>query len=331
MTIHPTEACGSGLLPELASVHRPRLRAATPVLWRTATTICLGDRVVVDRVAQADAAWLTGLDGLRTREQVEAELPIDPGQARRLLRAATAAAALEDAACLPDTIRWAQPERRDAEWGRVGAAIEAAGSVPEGLEAIRARSRCAVIVRGDDPLAAHVRQALDWAGLSTPASTRRSVTVVATVGHPDVPLGPGAEPDGTYLAVRVWGGRAVIEPLHTPGGSGCPRCRQLHLRDADPAWPLLAVQWDQAVARMTPRPLDPLVGALAAVHAITVLRRWADGSPADPAAIEVAATRPAARRVPRPHHPLCGCRWATAPSPGGPAHPTGSVTMGPWR
>jgi len=306
-TTSPTD-----LLPELAGIRRPRLREATPVLWRSAGAIAIGEHSVVDRVSREDVSWLTSLDGARTAERVAADLPIDPTQARRLLRAAIAGIALEDAAALPGEIRWAAPEGRPAAWGRLGAAIDATGSVAAGHAALAAREQCTVSVVGTGTLAEQVRAALGWAGLRLAAGPTATVTIVTGEHHVDLAPDSATTPAGPHLAVTVWGRRAVVGPVIEPGRVGCARCHQLHLRDADPAWPLLAVQWSRARDAICWPPVDPLLGGLAAALGAHAVREWANepSAPRARCAVEVALPDlvPVVRT--RPPHPLCGCQWS---------------------
>ncbi len=300
-------------LPELDGLRRPRLRTTVPVLWRDATTISLGDRVVVDRVSRAAVAWLASLDGGRQTHEVAEDLPVDVELARRLLRAADAATALEDAAVVPDAIRWAAPGDRPEAWARFGAAVDCAGSVAGGLATVAAGHEIAVAVVGEGRLADAVRQAVALAGLRLSAGRPATITVLADLPHPDL-LPGGSEPDGPHLPVSTWGRRAVAGPVVVPGTSACLRCAQLHRRDADPAWPLLGVQWSQAISAMPYPPVDPLLATLVGFHAVQAVRHWA----ADPSivassrAVEITLPDGATRWVSRPPHPLCGCRWTPA-------------------
>jgi hypothetical protein len=62
-------------------------------------------------------SWLVGLDGLRTMDQVDAQLPIPAVDAARMLRAGMQAVAIEDASCMPDAWRWASVAERDSASG----------------------------------------------------------------------------------------------------------------------------------------------------------------------------------------------------------------------
>ena len=304
------------LLPELATLRRPRLRDTAPVLWRDGTTIAIGERARLDHVSRAEAAWLSSLDGGRTAAQIEAELPIDVGRARRLLRAAIAGAGLDDASSLPDPIRWARPEDRPTPWGRFGAVVESTGSIDASAVTLAARDRSPVHVVGDGLLAGQVRAALGWAGLPAADPGGRTAspatfTVVAVERPVDLAPVDEAPPAGPHVRVAVWGRRATVGPVTGPGLLACTRCHQLHLRDKDPAWPLLAVQWMHASQAVAWPPIDPLLSGLAAVVAARVVRDWVDDPQPvpEPWAVEIDLPSLEPARVPRPTHPLCGCRW----------------------
>ena len=144
-----------------------------------------------------------------------------------------------------------------------------------------------------------------------------TVAVLADASHPDVPGDfDHTLQDLPHLHVGVLGDRAVVGPLVVPGLTSCLRCAHLHRRDADAAWPLLAVQWAHAVRAMSCPPQDPLLVQLAATQAALLVRRWTDapGTPEDWSgyALELRLPDGIARRVDRPPHPLCGCRWPDA-------------------
>jgi bacteriocin biosynthesis cyclodehydratase domain-containing protein len=318
MTLPNSEIVASpaaeALLPELAGFRRPRLRDDVPILWRGAATVQLGDAVVLDRVTRAHVAWLTCLDGLRSPADLEQLLTLPATEARRLLRGALAAGAVEDAARIPDAVRWAAPEARDAAAQRYGAALQAYRDLDLTFDALSARERCGVAVLGDGVLAEQVVGGLAGAGLRPARPGDADIVVLADSPHPDVPAHFDHDlQDLPHLHVGVLGERAVVGPLVVPGRTSCLRCAHLHRRDADPAWPLLAVQWAHAVAAMGCPPVDPLLAQVAAGHAALLVRAWAD-RPDEPtrwadAALELRLSGSAPQRLPRPPHPLCGCRW----------------------
>ena len=142
-----------------------------------------------------------------------------------------------------------------------------------------------------------------------------SVLVLADSVHPDIP-DFGDLPAHPHLHIGVLADRACIGPLVVPGRTSCLRCAHLHHRDADPAWPVVSVQWAQAVRAMRHPPLDPVLVSLAALQAAVLLRawiqqpddrtRWAD------TAVRLALPDCLPEYVERPPHPLCGCRWLAA-------------------
>ena len=99
-------------LTELEAFARPRLRDDVPVMWRSAAAIQIGEDVIVDRVTRSHVAWLSSLDGLHPPDAIESSLTIPEPEAARLVRALLAAGALEDAARIPEPMRWLpQPDR----------------------------------------------------------------------------------------------------------------------------------------------------------------------------------------------------------------------------
>jgi bacteriocin biosynthesis cyclodehydratase domain-containing protein len=302
------------LLPELVGLRKPRLRTDIPILWRDQSSIQLGDDVIVDRVTRAHVAWIASLDGMRVAAEIEDDLFLPLHEARRLLRALLAAAALDDATRIPDALRWCSQDDRDRTAGRFGAALRTYRSLDDTYVAMAARDRCTVAVVGTDLLADEVCAALDAAGLALTDRSDATLTVLADARHPDVPTQFDHEAQqGPHLPVSVLGERATAGPLVIPGRTGCLRCAHLHRRDADAAWPLLAVQWAQSLAGTSCRPVDPLLVRLAAAHAVLLIRMWVDAPQRteDWAGFAIDLRLPAGQttRVARPAHPLCGCRW----------------------
>ncbi len=301
-------------LPELHGYGRPRLRSDVPILWRDQASIQLGDDVVVDRVTRSHVAWLTSLDGLRSPGQIEDDLVLPPEEARRLVRSLLHAGALEDASRIPDALRWAAPGDRETMNRRFGAALRTYRHLEATFAAVTGRERCRVAVLGDGPLADEARAALQAAGLAPGDLGDAGLTLLADSLHPDVPAGFDSEwLDRPHLPLATLGERAVAGPLIIPGVTGCLRCAHLHRRDSDRAWPLLAVQWTQALSGMSSPPVDPLLMRLVATQAALLARAWAD-APDHPDvwsgfAWELTLPDVQARQVPRPAHPLCGCRW----------------------
>jgi bacteriocin biosynthesis cyclodehydratase domain-containing protein len=301
-------------LAELTRWRRPRLRDDVPILWRDRSTVQIGDDVVVDRVRPEHVTWLLSLDGLRSPEEVSRELALPREDARRLIRAVIAAGALDDAGRIPDAIRWSAPAERDAQTRRFGATLRTYRDLDAAYAATSRRDDTVIAIMGDGLVRDLVEEAVAGSGLRLGPAADARLVVLADSHHPDVPAHFDHDlQDLPHLHVGVFGERATVGPLVVPGRTGCLRCAHLHRRDADSAWPLLAVQWAQAVATMTHPPADPLLLRLAADHAVLLARSWTDAPDrvdlwAD-TAIELRLPEGTARRVPRPPHPLCGCRW----------------------
>lgn len=305
-------------LPELTAIHRPRWRDTVPLLWRGSTVAQFGDDVLVDRLTPAHVSWLRSLDGLRTSADIADDLPIPRTEARRLLRALIAAGGLDDAAQVPEAARWAGPDERAGVARRFGAAMATYRDQRMALRCMDNRGRTRVAILGEGLLRDAVAGAVDAAGLVEVADLRKAnVVVLADSHHPDVPAHFAHESlDLPHLHLGAFGDRAVVGPLVLPGVTSCLRCAHLHRRDADSAWPLLAVQWSQTVSAMSDVPLDPLLARLACDLALTIVRGWADdpdqlGHGAN-AAFELRLPTGLPRRVARPTHPLCGCLWQSA-------------------
>lgn len=304
------------LLADLAAFRRPRLRPEVPLMWRTATSIQIGDDVIVDRVDRSLVAWTTSLDGSRTPQEIGDALTISAHDARRLVRALLAAGALEDLGRIPASLRWVAADVRDEARARLSAVMctYRDPSLSHAIVDRRGAARLAVV--GDGLLADSIGDSLRAAGLAVDGAGT-TLTVLANALHPDVPAHfDNPAQDRPHLHVGVFGARAVVGPLVVPGRTGCLRCAHLHRRDADPAWPLVAVQWSQCVRALMPAPADPLLIRIAASSAALLARLMID-HPEDPgcwSGYAIEHTLPLADpvRVGRPPHPLCGCGWAQA-------------------
>lgn len=303
------------VLLALAGFLRPRLRDDVPVMWRSESAIQIGEDVVIDRVSRSHVAWLSSLDGLHSPTVIAESLTIPERDAARLVRALLAAGALDDGARIPDPLRWLPQPERDTAAGRFGSALQTHRSLERAYAAISARDGCRVIVVGEGSVADEVRSAVDIAGLRV-VSEHATFAVLADAPHPDVPARfDHPTQDLPHLHVGVLGSRAVVGPLVVPGATSCLRCAHLHRRDADPAWPLLAVQWAHAVPAMSVPPRDPLLTRLAAAHAAQLVTTWAD-LPDQPGswsgyALEISLPLALTSRRERPPHPLCGCAWGS--------------------
>jgi bacteriocin biosynthesis cyclodehydratase domain-containing protein len=134
-----------------------------------------------------------------------------------------------------------------------------------------------------------------------------------------VVLAPPTGPDQTLVA--TWSRRStphllafvrettgVVGPLVVPGETCCLFCLDLHRRDLDPGWPVIAAQLGRGPANQAcDVGLATLVAAQAALQALA----YVDGS--DPVVLdgtlETSLSTGLTRRRSWSPHPTCGCRW----------------------
>jgi hypothetical protein len=142
-----------------------------------------------------------------------------------------------------------------------------------------------------------------------PADSTADLVVLARAWAACDPLAAGLQRAGVpHLVAAVRGETGVVGPLVVPGSTGCLRCADLHRRDAEPRWPLLAAQ----LTAQEPPPTGATVTCLltAATAAVQVLA-WLDGTAA-PATLDATLELPPDDPVPRRRrwrpHPDCGCR-----------------------
>lgn len=315
--IQPSDDEAAGLL-ELSAFRRPRLRPEVPIMWRSSSSIQIGSQVRITDVTRAHVSWMTSLDGMTSVATIEESLTIPLSVARRLVRALLAATALEDAGRVPINVRWAAPADRDAAQRRFSTALSTYREIDRTHDVLARRDRHRVHVRGEDHIAIEVRSALTAAGLSLDEEYA-DLIVLADAPHPDVASQveiPALTTPHVHVATHAE--RATIGPLVVPGVTSCLRCRHLHRRDADPAWPLLAVQWAQALEDVASRPIDPLHARLAADWVALLVRTWIDLPEESDTwgnlAIDVTLPLGEVRVRECPPHPLCGCRWGEPPA-----------------
>jgi hypothetical protein len=118
-----------------------------------------------------------------------------------------------------------------------------------------------------------------------------------------------------HLVATVRGATGVVGPLVVPGVTSCLRCADLHRRDADPRWPVLAAQLTAAEPPPSGATVTCLLTAVtAAVQVLAYLDRSA-------APVTLGATLDIAPPdlVPRVRrwtaHPECGCLERTEGPP----------------
>ncbi|MGE5830018.1 MAG: TOMM precursor leader peptide-binding protein [Micromonosporaceae bacterium] len=110
-----------------------------------------------------------------------------------------------------------------------------------------------------------------------------------------------------HLAVTVRDGTVVVGPLVRPGQSPCLNCLDLHRRDRDPAWPVLAAQLHTSPDLATPLAATTVLAgaAFAAEEVLTHI----DGGQPTTLGVTVEITGPGQDRRRRwTHHPRCGCQ-----------------------
>jgi bacteriocin biosynthesis cyclodehydratase domain-containing protein len=154
-------------------------------------------------------------------------------------------------------------------------------------------------------------------GTRTGPLRRREATFVVQVGmNRPANLVAAGYAGIAHLAVAVRDGAALVGPLVPPAGSPCLNCVDLHRRDRDPAWPILAAQ-----LATTPAP-DGEPCAVATVLSAAGLAAgevlsWLDGRTPTTlgASIEITSPGRPRRRTWAPH-PRCHCVRRPAGSAG---------------
>ncbi|MGY1813516.1 ThiF family adenylyltransferase [Blastococcus sp. SYSU D00820] len=123
----------------------------------------------------------------------------------------------------------------------------------------------------------------------------------------DPPAGELQRSGVPHLVADVRGETGVVGPLVVPGATSCLRCADLHRRDADPRWPMLAAQLTAGRPPASGATLTCLLTALtAAQQALALL----DGSGAPVtlgSTVELAPPDLAPRIRRWSPHPACGC------------------------
>lgn len=306
-----------------AITSRPLMRPEVPLLWRTPTSVQIGDHVIVEHVTGEAIRWLAGLDGSRTCTDALNAHSIDATSQRALISAAFHAGALTDSRIAPDCWRWvdvADRVRIQQDWEAAACAFRPGSSAhpdaPTPESVIDERWRTRVAVAGTDRLAQAVRRIIADNGITLAESEQEcDVTVLCSPGHARVV--PSSSTTGPHLHVGTHGAISVVGPMVVPGVTSCLRCAHLHQRDADPSWPLLAVQLQQHAEGSRATARDNLLIHLSATYALILLRAWIDqpdaterwGNVALETDLEVGAASLAPLVVGRPTHPSCGCTW----------------------
>ena len=315
---------------------RPRYRAECPVLWRAPGVAQVGEgrlhRII--ELDLASAKWLLSLNGLRTVDQLMAELAAEPEhvQARRsLLGTAAQIGAIDDASSIPEAWRLLTTGERDQAWPDHAAALLTLGSSQLADRTLNQRHRTTFAVIGDQhggvphALADAARQALAAAGLTHTAHAMQADLLVLLGMHPvigaEVAAMERVRPTSAHLFVAAYGDRAVAGPLVVPGQTSCLRCAYLHTKDADPHWAGVSMQLHAAVSRLPRLPIDRLLAHIVATQAGRLARAWVD-SPVvlgqwRNIAYEIRLPEGRAQIQDRPAHALCQCQWVLEPAVAG--------------
>jgi bacteriocin biosynthesis cyclodehydratase domain-containing protein len=321
---------------------RPWIRDDVPLAWRSDTCVEVGwppRQARVDGVDHAHVAWLLGLQGDRELAQAIAhgtEHGLRTGTMRRLLRTGVQSGLVDDASVMPESLRDAPSYVRDLVAGDLAAARHVHGATPRTRSLMDQRRSAEVAIQGTGAVADVVALVLTAAGVGNVVQDRathsaskrhrrgaaeRACHVLCDASHPDAAADPEAMAlDIPHLAVTATGARAVIGPLVIPGRTSCLRCRDLHLADADPAWPRIAVQWSTRQPGPVAAGLAHLSGAWAALQALELVDAGSRDAllPTMDAALIVTLPDAGIRREARPPHPLCGCLWPETGSGGAP-------------
>jgi len=142
------------------------------------------------------------------------------------------------------------------------------------------------------------------------APARPGLVVLAPADGPDAVLvATWSRRSSPHLLAYVRETTGVVGPLVVPGSTGCLLCLDLHRRDRDPAWPVIAIQLGRgALASACDVTLATLVAAQAAMQVLAYL----DGTETivRDATLETSVRSGTTRRRSWSPHPACGCRWA---------------------
>jgi hypothetical protein len=142
----------------------------------------------------------------------------------------------------------------------------------------------------------------------TPLREGDATFVVRVGSRPGSALGTrGVRQRGAArLDVYLRDGLVVVGPLVPPTGSPCGGCLELHRRDRDRTWPVLAAQL--ATARDTVEACAVTTALAGAAYAVEEVLRHTDGRPVRTIGATVEISGPgSARRRTWPAHPRCDC------------------------
>lgn len=323
---------------------RPVLLPGLRRLWRGRHRLQLGvdpARAVVLELPDPGAARLLDLlDGTRSERGVLAEAVrlcrIGPTDARQLLDVLCGAGLVVNAhSLLPRSL--SAPTRRRLAGEAATLALRGTGSAAAPAQVLRRRAAARVVVTGHGRLATPVGVVLAQAGVGHVAPEARpggppvdqGLAAAVAGAAPGTMTSPLRHREATFavqvgaaspavltatsyarlrlphLAVTVRDGAASIGPLVPPGGRPCLNCIDLHRKDRDPEWPLLAAQ----LAAPDVEPGAAATIMFAAGLAAAEVLAWLDGARSAitfGATVEINSPGQQRRRTWAPH-PGCHC------------------------
>ena len=295
-----------------ASHRPPSWRADLPVLRRDARSVFVADDPRPVELSVPEERWLLNLGNFPTWEQAWTSCPGGRTRSDAIVAAAESLGALQ----APHECWWLSPRQRLHARPHL-LALSAWHSDPQ--QAIAARASTFVRVVGEDCVAEYIRPMISLVGLSLADCDGAGPASVAIVAGINGIEAPGALFDAhrdlweaPHLPVSVHRAKASVGPLVLPGRSPCLRCVHLHSRDRDPTWPIVAEQWARARTSWQ-HDADPLLAMLAAVSAVSMVRRWVDAPESmdsNQVRWQLPEAAPTIRRF--TPHPACGCLWSSS-------------------
>jgi bacteriocin biosynthesis cyclodehydratase domain-containing protein len=131
-------------------------------------------------------------------------------------------------------------------------------------------------------------------------------TFVVLVGSAVAEFPPAEAATVAHLAVTARDATMIIGPLVRPGSTPCLSCLDLHRRDRDPAWPLLAAQLSTSPDAVEPVAVATALAAVA--YAAAEVLRHIDGGLPRTLGTTVELAEPGQERCRRwSRHPHCEC------------------------
>ncbi len=150
-----------------------------------------------------------------------------------------------------------------------------------------------------------------------------NLVVIAPTGAVDTAHLDDLTRAGTpHLLATIRETTGIVGPFVMPGASACRRCLDLHRRDRDPGWPIIAAQLATDSRRNRPASCDVVLASqVASICAAQALSYLDGNNPATwNATLEVRLPDWRVRRRSWRPHPSCGCHWPStdpeAPAPG---------------